>query len=207
MVAVPADTPEIIPVVDPAIAIAVLLLLHVPVPALLSVVAELTQTDVVPVIADGTGLIVTSVVSLQPVVNLYVTIAVPTETAATMPVPDPTVATSVLLLLHVPPAVPLLSVVDDAEHALGTPAVGNMGLTSTEAVTIQLKPPVKVIVAVPPATPDTTPVVEPIVATLLLLLLHTPPLASLRVVVPLAHNVVVPVMADGMALMVTTSVS
>ena len=67
MVDVPAVTPVTIPDPEPTVALA-LLLLHVPVPvASLSVVVRPTQTFMVPVIAAGNGLIVTTVVLIQPV--------------------------------------------------------------------------------------------------------------------------------------------
>lgn len=124
-----------------------------------------------------------------------------------MPEPVPTVATDVLLLLHAPPAVPSVNVVVEPTQALELPVIGSIGFTRTDAVTKQLAPPVKVMVAVPPDTPDTTPDVDPTAAIAVLLLLQVPPLASLNVVVALAHTVVVPVTADGIALTVTIIVS
>ena len=60
MVAVPADMPDTAPEGEPTVAIAVLLLLHVPpVVASPSVVVAPAQTLVVPVIAAGAGLTVT----------------------------------------------------------------------------------------------------------------------------------------------------
>ena len=53
------------------------------------------------------------------------------------------------------------------------------------------------IVTEPAETAVTTPVVLPIVAMAVLLLLHVPPeVASLNVVVPAAHKVVVPVIGE-----------
>jgi hypothetical protein len=131
---------------------------------------------------------------------------VPTDTPFTTPVPDPTVATVVLLLLHAPPAVALLREVVEPTHELPLPVINSIGFTRTEAVTIQLEPAVKVIVAEPPATPEMMPVEEPAVATAVLLLLHVPPPASLSVVVPLAQSVLVPVIADGTAFIATVAV-
>ncbi len=67
MVAVPAATPEAIPELVPMVATLVLLLIHVPPPVLESVVVEPAQTVAVPVIVDGNGLTVTTVVVIQPV--------------------------------------------------------------------------------------------------------------------------------------------
>lgn len=68
MVTVPADTPSTNPDVEPIVAIPVLLLLHTP-PAVASfkVVVPSTQTLVTPVIEDGKGFTVTTVVVRQPV--------------------------------------------------------------------------------------------------------------------------------------------
>lgn len=52
MVAVPAATPVIIPVEAPIVAIAVLLLLHVPPPAAVNGLVAPTHTPVAPLIVD-----------------------------------------------------------------------------------------------------------------------------------------------------------
>jgi hypothetical protein len=53
--------------------------------------------------AEGKGSIVTTVLVLQPVGKVKVIVAVPPEAPMPITVPvDPTVATSVLLLLHTP---------------------------------------------------------------------------------------------------------
>ena len=67
MVVVPAVTPETIPELVPIVATLVLLLIHVPPPVLDSVVVEPAHTVVVPVIADGNGFTVRTVVVIQPV--------------------------------------------------------------------------------------------------------------------------------------------
>ena len=70
MLAVPADTPVTIPVEDPAVATAVLPLLHAPpgVTSLNAVVAPI-QTLVAPVIPEGSGLTVTVTMDAQPVTS------------------------------------------------------------------------------------------------------------------------------------------
>ena len=70
MVVVPDVTPETIPELVPIVATLVLLLIHVPPPVLESVVVEPAQTVAVPVIADGNGLTVTTVVVIQPVASV-----------------------------------------------------------------------------------------------------------------------------------------
>jgi hypothetical protein len=66
MVVVPAKTPDTTPVPETTVATLVVLLLHVPPPASLSEVVEPTQTEGVPLIADGNGLTVTTRVAVQP---------------------------------------------------------------------------------------------------------------------------------------------
>ncbi len=67
MVALPAATPETIPVAEPTVAIEVLLLVHVPPEvALFSVTEAPTHVAIVPVMADGNGVTVTVVVTDPP---------------------------------------------------------------------------------------------------------------------------------------------
>ena len=70
MVEVPDVTPETIPELVPIVATLVLLLIHVPPPVLERVVVEPAQTVAVPVIADGNGFTVTTVVVIQPVASV-----------------------------------------------------------------------------------------------------------------------------------------
>lgn len=51
-------------------------------------------------------------------------VAVPAVTPVTIPVPEPAVATPVLPLVHVPPAVVPISVVDEPAHMLIVPVIG-----------------------------------------------------------------------------------
>ena len=67
MVEVPPATPVAMPVEDPMVAIAVLVLLHVPPALLLSTVGSPTQTDAVPPIAAGIAFTLTVLVAKQPV--------------------------------------------------------------------------------------------------------------------------------------------
>ena len=61
----PAATPDTIPVVDPTVAIAVLLLLHVPPPGLqLKAVVVPGHKLFIPVIPDGKGLTVNNIVAI-----------------------------------------------------------------------------------------------------------------------------------------------
>jgi hypothetical protein len=68
MVAVPADTPVTIPVAVPAVAMNILLLLHVP-PGVESpnvTVIPPVQIEVIPVMAAGDAITVTAMVAVQP---------------------------------------------------------------------------------------------------------------------------------------------
>jgi hypothetical protein len=119
-----------------------------------------------------------------------------------MPLLDPTVATIVLLLLHVPPETASLSVSEVPWQKVAVPPIAaGDGYTVTMAVVRQPVGSVYVIVAVEVvvtvAAPVTTPVLEPTVATLVLLLLHVPPPASLKFVVNPAQTDRVPVIVLG----------
>jgi hypothetical protein len=123
---------------------------------------------------------------------------VPAATPHAVPAELPMVATDVLLLLHVPPAVASLRVVQVPAHMVVVPmiAAGN-GLTVATIVVVQ--PPLMVyeIVAVPAEMPQSVPVL-PMVATDTLLLLQVPPdMASLSVVQRPAQTDGTPLMAAG----------
>ena len=71
MVAVPALIPVMMPEVAPIVAIAVLLLVHVPPAAVLvSVVVEPIHTSAVPAIEAGKGFTVNEAVRIQPAVEV-----------------------------------------------------------------------------------------------------------------------------------------
>ena len=89
---VPEAIPETIPVVDPTVAAAVLLLLQVPpVVASLKVTVDPAQTLPETVIAD-IGLTVTVCIAVHPVVAVYVIFEVPLAIPVTTPEAEPTVA-------------------------------------------------------------------------------------------------------------------
>jgi hypothetical protein len=128
-------------------------------------------------------------------------------TPFTTPDEEPTEAVAGVLLLHVPPVVILVSVMDEPRHTLPGPeiAAGN-GLMVTMADVLQPVPRVYSIAAVPAATPDTIPV-APAAATDGAPLDQVPPGVGLdNVVVPPAHVLIVPVMSAGSALTVTVCV-
>ena len=96
--------PVTTPLADPTIAIDGSPLLQLPDGVgSLKVVVRPEQTSVMPVIADGNGFTVATVVMWQVEGKAYVIIAVPEETPTSMPLDDVTVATAVLPLVHVPP--------------------------------------------------------------------------------------------------------
>ena len=133
---------------------------------------------------------------------------VPAAIPVTLPERDPTVPSAVLLLLHVPPGVPSLNVVERPVQTAVTPDIGaGVGLTVTGAITKQPVGTVYVMLGMPVATPVTTPVPEPTVAKAGLLLLHTPPAGVLlRLTEDVVHTLVVPVIAEGVALIVAVIV-
>jgi hypothetical protein len=132
---------------------------------------------------------------------------VPALTPVTTPVDEPTVATPVALLLHVPPDVAFARVVVVPVHMLVFPVMGRRALMVTTAVMAHPPDGVYEIVVLPPATPVTTPV-DPTVAMDVLLLVHVPlPAASVSVTVPPAQTAELPVIAGGSADTVTTVVA
>jgi hypothetical protein len=101
----------------------VLLLLHVPPPPSANAVAEPAQIFKAPVIAPGIGLTVTTTEVLHVPDRLYVIVVVSTEFPVATPVPGSTVATAVLLLVHVPPPPSINDVVAPAQ-TLSAPVIG-----------------------------------------------------------------------------------
>ena len=208
----PAETPVTTPALV-TVAMAGLLLAHVPPVVGESVVVEPVQILVAPVIlAVGSALTVTGDVGAetQPVVVLVKEkVTLPAETPVTTPALV-TVATAGLLLDHVPPVVGVRVVVEPTQILL-PPEILTTGiaLTVTGAVAADTQPVlvlVKVKVAVPAETPVTTPVLVT-VATAGLLLVQVPPLVGESVVVAPTHILVVPViLTNGMALTVTGKV-
>jgi hypothetical protein len=133
--AVPADTPRTTPVPATTVATDVLPLLQVPpLVILVRVVVEPEHIDADPRIADGDAFTVTVILALPPG-SVYEIIAVPAVKPETIPVPDPTVATVLLLLLHTPPVVASASVADDPAQTKEVPVTGAIGsLRRTDTV-------------------------------------------------------------------------
>jgi hypothetical protein len=124
---------------------------------------------------------------------------VPQPTPVMKPVVAMIAATLGVLLLHVPPPVPSVSIVEVAEHIVVVPPIGSgLGYTVTVVVMKQPVGKVYVITAPPRDIPVTIPVVEPMVAIPKLLLLHVPPgVRSDKVVLAPRQIDVIPVIEDG----------
>ena len=131
IVALPAVTPVTLP--EPSTVTLPLLLLHVPVPVLLSTLTEPTHTGLLPVIPDGTPFTVTTTPLLQPEVSAYDMVEVPGVTPVNSPEVRPIVAAPPVLV-HVPPVIVLPSVIDPPEHSIGVPVIDDCGLTVTVVV-------------------------------------------------------------------------
>ena len=144
---------------------------------------------------------------LQPP-TVYIIEVVPALRPVTTPAVD-TVPTAGVLLLHVPPVVVLVSVVVPFTQMLVIPVItaGN-GFTVSTAVLRQPLVRLYVIVDVPPgAIPVATPVPRAIVATVVVPLIHVPPVgAPVRVVFVPAQMLSVPLM-DGVVFTVATAVT
>ena len=126
---------------EPIVAIAVLLLSHVPpAVALLNAADAPIQTVVVPEIGAGKGSTVIVFVVAQPVVNnVKVMVAVPVATPINTPVLF-IVAIAVLLLLHMPKPVPE-SVVVIPGQTFEAPVIGDgRGFTVTVVATLHVPP-------------------------------------------------------------------
>jgi hypothetical protein len=202
--------PAVRPLTTPAaltVALAVLLLLHVPnATLLLNVVVSPAQTLVVPVIVPGVVLIVTTAVAEQ-VPALYVIVAVPARFPVTTPVVAFTLAIRKLLLLQLPPLVALLNVEELPVQNDNTPEIAS-GAEFTVIVLVAAVPqPVEyVIVHVPAPTPVTTPSALT-VARSTLLLLQVPFAVRLpNVSVCPVHTLELPDIANGVVATFTVAV-
>jgi hypothetical protein len=92
------------------------------------------QTLLIPEIDVGKALTVTSLLAVQPADDVYIIFAVPDETPVTRP-EELTVATEVLLLLHVPPVVTSLKCVVRPMQTVAVPVMDDGTLlTVTDTV-------------------------------------------------------------------------
>lgn len=122
-----------------------------------------------------------------------------------MPDPEPTVATPVPPLVHVPPEGDELRVVFAPVHTDAVPVIApGVVLTVTGAIAKQPPLSVYVILTVPAELPETIPEPDPTVAIAVLALVQEPPEGEeLNVVLAPVQTEKVPVIADGAVLTVT----
>ena len=202
---VPAVSPDTMPVDDVIVATVLLLLVHVPgAEASLSVVPAAVHIIGRPVIAAGNGLITTPSNAMQPLLRVYVIIAVPAPVPVKIPV-DPIPAIAVLLLLQVPEGVASESVVVAPWQIIAVPPIG--AGAALEVITLVMLHPVGnvyVITDVPAFKPVTTPVL-PSIDVLVLLLVHVPPPASLSAAVAPTQTAEGPEIAAGVGFTVTVA--
>ena len=124
IVVVPAAIPLTLPLEDPMLALAELLVHTPPATELVSVVVAPTQTVGIPPMTEGAGLTVIIFVTPQPVGNVYDIAVAPVTTPVTTPVPEPTVAIPADALLHVPVLL-LVAVIVAPTHTADGPAMGD----------------------------------------------------------------------------------
>lgn len=136
---VPAVTPVTKPEVGLIVAFAVLTLHVPPLAELVSALVAPSHTFGVPTIAAGVGLTVNGIVTKQPVGNVKEIFKEPAATPVTIPVPEPTVASEALLLLHVLLPEPFVKVVVNPTHTFGVPPI-TAGKGFTVAVTVVKQP-------------------------------------------------------------------
>jgi hypothetical protein len=137
--------PPLMPVTTPeasTVAMPVLDDDHVPLPdEQARVVVAPWHILVVPVRATGAATTVTTEVAVQPVEERVKLItAVPELMPVTTPVEALTVATLVLLLLHVPVPEELLNVVVRPGHTVKVPVLAEGAITVTTLVALQMLP-------------------------------------------------------------------
>jgi len=201
---VPADRPETTPEDKPILATTGLSLVQLPpVVVLVHNAVELTHIGVIPAIVCGIGAVTVTVcvaVLTHPpmVVTEYIITDVPAVTPVTIPVEGPTVATTGVPLVQVPPVVVLVHVATEPIHIGVVPAIvcGIGAITVTVCEAVLTHPPTVteyVITEVPADTPVTTPVMPSAVAIAGVPLVHVPPVVVLvHVAIDPTHIGVVP---------------
>src|ERR1043165_9097518 len=137
----PAAPPVTSPEVDTTVAMPVEPEVHEPEGvASLRGVVDPEQTKVVPLMAAGAALTVTVLVALHPDEDVYVTVARPDVTPATIPEAEPMV-TLLLAVLHVPPGEASDNVVLAPVQTMAVPVItGGRAFTVIGKVTVQPVP-------------------------------------------------------------------
>lgn len=217
MVAVPAVTPVTAPDEEPMVMLASGLLQVPPLVALVNVMVAASHTALGPEIVPTVGneIILTVLVSVtepQALDTAYDIVVVPNVTPVTIPVPLPTVALAVLLLVHVPPEDGWLKVIVDDWQTDDKPEMSPLlGAVSTVIVRV-LAQPVPVVydmMEVPPEIPLMAPVEVPVaVATAISVLLHVPAgVVHVSVITDPEHTVAGPLITAGVVNTVTPFVA
>lgn len=142
MTEVPVDTAVSMPEDEPMVATDVVPLVHVP-PGVASVsgVVAPAHADESPLIPDM-GLTVTVVVVKHPD-SVYVIAGVPVAMPETTPEEEPTLASEVLLLVHVPPGKASPKAVVEPTHTLVVPVIAD-GVWLTVIVFVDVHPAISV---------------------------------------------------------------
>ena len=137
---VPGAKPVTIPVRLPTVAMAGMLLLHVPpTPSLRVIVVPLHSCDG-PAIGPGTGFTVNVLVAVQPEGNAYDITVVPSVKPVVKPEPDTIEAIPGAELLQVPPGVASLNVVVSPLQIAVGPIIAESGLTVIVLETAHAEP-------------------------------------------------------------------
>ena len=134
---VPTPTAVVKPVALTIVATAVFPLVHAPPAVPSDIIATCPRhMDVVPEIATGDGLTVTTVDAVQLFGVVYTIVDVPAVIPDTRPVLKPMVATPVEPEDHVPPVTASESVIVRPAHTIaGVPLIGCTGFTVTTILT------------------------------------------------------------------------
>jgi hypothetical protein len=134
---------------------------------------------------------------------------VPGVPPVTIPVPEPTVAIVVLLLLQVPLADALLKVIFKPAQTVDAPDIVPGGAITVIVLVASVPQPVEYLITTVPAIPPVTiPDPEPTVAILVLLVFHVPPaILLLNVRFDPEHTIDAPDIAPGATLVVTVVVA
>jgi hypothetical protein len=195
---VPAVRPSTSPDVGDTDTCVVVALHAPPVAALLINIMLPTHTVDGPCITPGDGVTVTACDALLPQPVLYIMFAVPAPTPVTTRVPEFTVATLVLLLVHTPPATALVSVMVDPWHTVvGPPMLPGAAFTVTVFDASVPQPVLYLITVVPAVSPSTSPDVGD-TDTCVVVALHAPPVAALLINIMLpTHTVDGPCITPG----------
>lgn len=111
MVVAPRFNPYTVPEAEPTVATIMLPLVHDPPPNRLPRLVVCPRHALPGPVIGASGCTVYTAVAAQPVLSVYEMYVLPALMPFTTPDADPTVATPVIIAVHVPPGVALFSVV------------------------------------------------------------------------------------------------